>query len=216
MKEIDFDKLRQEMVINQIAKRGITDQKVLEAFRQVPRHLFIPQNQKYLAYDDYPLPIGVGQTISQPYMVALMTAVLDVRENEKVLEIGTGSGYQAAILAYLSAKVYSIERIAALAAQAKELLSSLNYCVQVKVGDGTLGWQENGPYDKIIVTAAAPVISPSWIEQLKETGKMVVPLGGAFGQDLTVIEKIGRDNIKQTSVCSCIFVPLIGKYGQKG
>jgi protein-L-isoaspartate(D-aspartate) O-methyltransferase len=212
---MDFDGLREKMVREQIEKRGIAGQRILDAFRQVPRHLFIPQDYRHLAYQDYPLPISEGQTISQPYMVALMTVVLDPIENEKILEIGTGSGYQAAILAYLGAKVYSIERITALAAQAKDLLNSLGHSVEVKAGDGTLGWQENSPYDKIIVTAAAPVVSPDWIEQLKEAGKIVIPLGGAFSQDLTVIEKKDKKNIKQTSICGCIFVPLIGKYGQK-
>lgn len=215
MREMDFKVLREEMVTNQIAKRGITDQRVLEAFRNVTRHLFVPENKKSLAYEDYPLPIGQDQTISQPYIVALMTELLDVKKGDRILEIGTGSGYQAAILSYLGAKVYSIERFAVLAKNAKELLDSLQYYVEITVGDGTLGWQEHSPYDKIIITAAAPSISPCWIEQLVVGGKIVVPLGTAFGQDLTLIEKIEEGNIKQTAVCGCVFVPLIGKYGYK-
>lgn len=215
MREMDFKALREEMVVNQIAKRGITDQRVLEAFRNVTRHLFVPENKKSLAYEDYPLPIGQDQTISQPYIVALMTELLDVKRGDRILEIGTGSGYQAAILSYLGARVYSIERLAVLAKNAKELLDSLQYYVEIIVGDGTLGWQEYAPYDKIIITAAAPSISPCWIEQLVVGGRMVLPLGTAFGQNLTLIEKIENDKIRQNAVCGCIFVPLIGKYGYK-
>jgi protein-L-isoaspartate(D-aspartate) O-methyltransferase len=215
MRELDFKKLREEMVDKQIAQRGVDNPRVLEAFRQVPRHLFVPQNHRQLAYQDYPIPIGEGQTISQPYIVALMSELLEVKKGHKILEIGTGSGYQAAILSYLGAKVYSVERIAILAQTAKVLLDSLRYPVEILIGDGTLGWQEYAPYDRIIVTAAAPAVSSHWIEQLILGGRIVMPLGGAFGQDLTFIEKIEKDKIKQTTVCGCIFVPLIGKYGYK-
>jgi protein-L-isoaspartate(D-aspartate) O-methyltransferase len=215
MKEIDFAKLREEMVIHQIANRGVSDPGVLQAFRSVPRHLFVPEEKRHLAYEDYPLPIGKEQTISQPYIVALMTESSGIQKGDKVLEIGTGSGYQAAILSYLGAQVYSIERIAFLAETAKELLVSLGYNANVMVGDGTLGWSKDAPYDKIIVTAAAPSIPLPWIEQLKLGGRIVVPLGGSFGQDLTLAIKVSPDNLKTSVICSCLFVPLIGKYGYK-
>jgi protein-L-isoaspartate(D-aspartate) O-methyltransferase len=215
MKEVDFKKLREEMVYNQIFKRGINDPRILEAFNGVSRHLFVPENKRNLAYEDYPLPVGEGQTISQPYIVALMTQALEIKEQDKVLEIGTGSGYQVAILSYLGAKVYSVERIASLAAKARESLNVCGYQVQISVGDGTLGWSEYSPYDKIIVTAASPLISPFWLEQLKIGGKLVLPLGGSLYQDLTVVEKVAEGDIRQRTVCGCVFVPLIGKYGYK-
>lgn len=213
MREPDFAKLREEMVYYQILKRGLTDKKILDAFRNIPRHLFVPEEKRHLAYEDYPLPIGEGQTISQPYIVALMTQLLDIRGREKVLEIGTGSGYQAAILFYLGARVYGTERIATLVKKAEKVLTLLDLEIAIKVADGTLGWQEESPYDRIIVTAAAPSISPCWLEQLVVGGKLVVPLGNVLHQDLTVVEKISQDKTKQEIACGCMFVPLIGKYG---
>lgn len=215
MEDYDFNKLREQMVSYQIASRGITDEKVLGAFRAVARHSFVPSSQLKSAYEDYPLPIGAGQTISQPYIVALMTKVLEINGGEKVLEIGTGSGYQAAILAHLGAEVYSIERIPALAAKAKQTLCALGYSVMVEAGDGTLGWPEHAPYDRIIVTAAAPSVSSCWIEQLLIRGKIVLPEGAPLHQQLMVVTKISGDSVKKESICGCIFVPLIGKYGYK-
>jgi protein-L-isoaspartate(D-aspartate) O-methyltransferase len=212
---MDFDSQREQMVSEQILGRGIRDQQVLDAFRNVPRHLFVPQENREFAYQDYPLPIGENQTISQPYIVALMTQELEVKKGDKVLEIGTGSGYQAAILNHLGAKVYSVERVPSLAEKASETLHSLGYDVEVKAGDGTLGWEENSPYDRIIVTAAAPVICSPWIEQLKIGGKIVLPLGMPLHQELTVVKKVNEGDVEKSVVCGCVFVPLIGKYGYK-
>jgi protein-L-isoaspartate(D-aspartate) O-methyltransferase len=211
----NFDKLRENMVYNQIIRRGITDDKLLNAFREVPRHLFVPLFKRSFAYEDYPISIGEGQTISQPYIVALMTQLCEITKGEKVLEIGTGSGYQAAIIAYLGGEVYTIERIASLAKKAKETLYSLNFKVKIKVGDGSLGWPEYAPYDKIMVTAASPSVSPCWQEQLKIGGRIVLPLGEGMHQDLTVVEKISHSELKKKTVCGCVFVPLIGSYGYK-
>jgi protein-L-isoaspartate(D-aspartate) O-methyltransferase len=215
MKEEIFAKQRREMVEHQIFKRGITDKKILDAFLNVPRHLFVPEDKRDLSYQDFPLPIGWGQTISQPFMVALMTSCLKIKGREKVLEIGTGSGYQAAILSYLGAQVYSIERIPPLAEKAKEVLDSLGYKVKIKVGDGTLGWEEYAPYDRIIVTAASFDIPRCWIEQLKIKGLIVLPLGNRWQQELVVAEKISSEELKKETICGCVFVPLIGKYGFK-
>ncbi|UCC96259.1 MAG: protein-L-isoaspartate(D-aspartate) O-methyltransferase [Candidatus Omnitrophota bacterium] len=203
------------MVHNQIFRRGITEQKILAAFTDVPRHLFVPLSKRNSSYEDYPLSIGAGQTISQPYIVALMTKVLDVCEGQKVLEIGTGSGYQAAILAHLGVEVYSVERISSLAHNAKETLARLGYSVRIHVGDGTLGWQEHSPYERIVVTAATPGVSPYWMKQLNVGGKLVVPLGGPLRQDLTVAQKVSDNDIQEDIVCGCMFVPLIGKYGYR-
>jgi protein-L-isoaspartate(D-aspartate) O-methyltransferase len=212
---MNFDILRREMVENQLILRGISDRRVLDAFRRVPRHEFVSEELKNSAYIDSPLPIGEGQTISQPYMVALMTECLCLRGQEKVLEIGTGSGYQAAILAELAKEVYSIERIEVLALRANQILERLGYKnIKIKTGDGTLGWPEFSPYEGIIVTAAAPQIPPPLIEQLKDGGLLVIPLNGRFSQTLTVIEK-SKDRLKTQQICSCIFVPMIGKYGWK-
>ncbi|UCG35219.1 MAG: protein-L-isoaspartate(D-aspartate) O-methyltransferase [Candidatus Omnitrophota bacterium] len=215
MKENKFNERRKDMVARQIVQRGITEPKIIEAFSSVQRHLFIPEYRRIFAYNDYPISIGEGQTISQPYMVALMTQLLEVRAGQKVLEIGTGSGYQAAILAHMGAQVYSIERIDSLAQNAKTTLDSLGYNVQVHVGDGTLGWPEHAPYDRMIVTAAAPKISPCWAQQLVIGGKIVIPLGTLFYQTLTVAEKVSEEELKVKSHSGCVFVPLIGKYGYR-
>lgn len=203
------------MVSEQIIRRGINNPQILQAFRNTPRHLFVLPTQQDSAYMDCPLPIGCGQTISQPYMVALMTQSLNVSPEMSVLEVGTGSGYQAAILSFLGAKVYSIERFSALAQNAMSVLASLGYAVTVKVGDGTLGWQEHSPYDRIIVTAAAPHIPSPLLGQLKIGGRIAIPLGGSFHQDLAIIDKISEKEIKEEMICGCIFVPLIGEYGYK-
>jgi len=210
---IDFKSLQEEMVTQQIMRRGVVTPRVIEAFRKVPRHLFVPEEFWSHSYNDHPLPIGEGQTISQPYMVALMTDLLDLKEDEKALEIGTGSGYQAAILAELAKEVYTIERHKVLAERAEKLLKDLKYLnVKVLVGDGTKGWEEFSPYQKIIVTASAPNVPQPLFEQLDETGKLVIPIGGRWSQDLILIEKRKGKMIKR-SICGCVFVPLIGEYG---
>lgn len=215
MNEIDFALLRKKMVTEQILQRGIEDKRILDAFNNVAREEFVPEEERRYAYEDYPLNIGFGQTISQPYIVALMTSLLDPVKGEKILEIGTGSGYQSAILAYLGADVYSIERIKELGELAKERLLRLGYKVKIKIDDGTLGWQEYAPFDKIIITAAAYNLPPPLIEQLKIGGKIVAPLGGSIYQNLTVIKKLNDNQLEQKTVCGCVFVPLIGRYGYK-
>lgn len=203
------------MVKEQLIPRGISDRRVLEAFDRVQRHKFVPLDMQKIAYADNPLPVGEGQTISQPYMVALMTEKLALKGDEKVLEIGTGSGYQAAILAELAKEIYSIERFTMLAERARETLECTGYKnVKIMTGDGTLGWGEYAPFDRIIVTAGAPHIPETLFAQLKEGGRMVIPVGGGLSQVLTVVEKEdGR--IKAHDICGCVFVPLVGKEGWK-
>ena len=210
---MNFDDMCSKMVEQQLVPRGIKDKKVLGAFRKVPRHEFVHEEYRQQAYDDYPLPIGEGQTISQPYMVALMTQCLALKGDERVLEIGTGSGYQMAILAEIVKEVYSVERFESLIGRARQVLSELGYknC-KIKAGDGTLGWEEYAPYDGIIVTAGAPGIPESLVRQLKDKGRLVIPIGSGYGQTLTIVEKEDK-TIKTTPVCGCIFVPLIGKEG---
>lgn len=211
-----FSEIRNQMVETQLASRDIRDQRVLDVFRKVPRHLFVRESLRSSAYGDFPLPIGCGQTISQPYMVALMTQYLELKGDEKVLEIGTGSGYQTAILAELAKEVYSIERYEELAVNAQNVLDQLGYTnIHIKTGDGTLGWEEFSPYDGIIVTAGAPDIPKTLKEQLSDGGRLVIPVGGTFSQVLTVVKKTG-DKYTQTEICGCIFVPLVGKYGWAG
>ncbi len=201
------------MVEEQLIPRGISNERVLEAFRTVERHVFISAELQDSAYEDHPLPIGEGQTISQPYMVALMTQCLDLKGDEKILEIGTGSGYQAAILAGIVKEVYSVERVELLAKRAESALKKLGYNnVKIKVGDGTLGWKEYALYDGIIVTAAAPKIPDTYMEQLNIGGKLVIPTGTMFSQILTVAEK-KTDGIRAREICGCVFVPLLGKEG---
>lgn len=203
------------MVQEQLVPRGISDERILETFRKVERHEFVPPELSRNAYEDHPLPIGEGQTISQPYMVAAMTQCLGLTGNEKVLEIGAGSGYQAAILADLAKEVYSVERIPLLAKKAESTLKRLGISnVKIKIGDGTLGWSEQAPYNSIIVTAAAPEIPDEYIAQLEPGGKLVIPVGGRFTQVLTRVEK-NKDGIKTTEICGCVFVPLLGEKGWK-
>ena len=210
---IDFKSLQEEMITQQIMRRGVVTPRVIEAFRKVPRHLFVPEQFQSHSYNDHPLPIGEGQTISQPYIVALMTDLLDLSGEDKVLEIGTGSGYQAAILAELGKEVYTVERHKLLAERAERILKELNYQnVKVLVGDGTKGWKEFSPYQKIIVTASAPDVPQPLFIQLDEMGKLVIPIGGRWSQDLILIEKRKGKMIRK-SVCGCVFVPLIGEYG---
>jgi len=210
---LDYQKLREKMVKKQLIPRGIKDERVLTAFLQVPRERFVPEEVREDAYGDFPLSIGEGQTISQPYIVALMTQCLKLKGEEKVLEIGTGSGYQTAILALLSKKVYSVERIKTFAQKAQKILRELKYSnIKIIVGNGTLGWEEFSPYDRIIVTAGAKDIPVPLIHQLKENGIMVIPVGDAYSQELKVIEK-KKEEITTQTVERCIFVPLIGKHG---
>jgi protein-L-isoaspartate(D-aspartate) O-methyltransferase len=184
--------------------------------RRVPRHLFVPQVLWDQAYNDYPLPIGEDQTISQPYIVALMTEILEVQETDRVLEIGTGSGYQAAILAELAAEVFSIDRVGGLAHQAKAVLDSLGYKnIQIRVGDGTLGWPEEMPFDGIIVTAGAPKIPRPLTEQLALGGRLVIPVGTQFSQTLTCVRQT-ESGLKFEYHGGCRFVRLIGKHGWGG
>lgn len=205
----DWRKRAHEMVEQQITSRGIYTQKVLQMMEQTPRHLFIPSELTAYAYADLALPIGKHQTISQPYIVALMTDLLDVNSDLKVLEVGTGSGYQAAILSPLVAHVYTIEIISSLAERADSLLQELGYKnVTVKWGDGYAGWEDAAPFDRIIVTAAPPSIPEKLLEQLKPGGKMVLPLGKEY-QKLVVVSKTLDGKVEQTSVFPVRFVPMI-------
>jgi protein-L-isoaspartate(D-aspartate) O-methyltransferase len=206
----NFEQLRKDMVENQIKRRGIKDEKVILAMLKVPRHLFVPPEWMAHAYEDYPLPIGEGQTISQPYIVALMTQALCLNGDEKVLEIGTGSGYQAAILAEIVKEVYTIEIRESLALSAEKRLKKLGYKnIKVKVGDGYFGWKEYAPYDGIIVTCSAPTPPPPLIEQLKEGGRMVIPLEeNPFYQSLALITK-EKGKIKKKSIEAVRFVPMV-------
>jgi len=204
---------RENMVRTQLIPRGIRDPKVLAAMRKVPRHLFVEEALRSQAYGDFPLPIGEQQTISQPYIVAFMTEALELEGTEKVLEIGTGCGYQAAILAEIVPQVYSIERLPELAAKARRTLAALRYFnVKIKVGDGTLGWPEEAPFQAIIVTAAAPGIPRPLLDQLAMGGRLVIPVGDRFSQTLDVVHKT-PEGIKHDYRGGCRFVKLIGSYG---
>jgi protein-L-isoaspartate(D-aspartate) O-methyltransferase len=209
----DHTRLRHNMVAQQLSQRGIEDQRLLQAMRDVPRHVFVPARQRAMAYEDMPLPIGYEQTISQPLMVALMTAALQLQGHERVLEIGTGSGYQAAILARLARVVFSIERIPELAAQARSTLSQLGILnVHVLVGDGSLGLPEHGPYDAILVTAASPQVPPPLVSQLKPGGRLIVPVGERHEQTLVRLTATnGEPQVERLG--GCRFVPLIGQQG---
>jgi len=202
--------LRREMVASQIERRGVEDRRVLDAMREVPRHRFVPEGYREDAYADSPLPIGEGQTISQPYIVALMTSLLELDGDERVLEIGTGSGYQAAVLARLVREVYSVEILRPLGEQARTTLEELGYeNVQVRVGDGYKGWPEKAPFDGIIVTAAPERIPEPLIEQLKVGGRLVIPVGN-FWQNLLVITKTA-DGVEKRTVLPVRFVPMTGE-----
>jgi protein-L-isoaspartate(D-aspartate) O-methyltransferase len=206
----DFKAMREKMVETQIKARGVKDPRVLSALRKVERDRFVPEEYLNSAYADQPLPIGEGQTISQPYIVALMTELLDLKGDEKVLEIGTGSGYQAAILAELAKEVYTIEIVESLASMANKRLLALGYQnIKVKVGDGYLGWPEAAPFDAIIVTAAPDHIPKPLIEQLKEGGRMVLPVG-TYAQELKkIVKRSGK--IETTDVIPVVFVPMTGE-----
>jgi protein-L-isoaspartate(D-aspartate) O-methyltransferase len=243
---MDFASLRHQMVQHQLRGRGISDERLLAVMADAPRHLFVPERQRKHAYDDGPLPIGTGQTISQPYMVAKMTELLDLAGTETVLEIGTGSGYQAAVLGRLAAEVWTIERHEELARRAEAVLAELGLKnVRVLVGDGTLGFPEAAPFDAIIVTAAAPRVPEALRDQLGVGGRMVIPVSVGYNQDLRLIEKLpaadgdvaptvaaegaARDpspdvasalaspcRFRETSILSCVFVPLVGEQGYSG
>lgn len=210
--EAYFLKKREQMVKYQIKSRGIRDERVLRALKEVPRHLFVPEGYRKEAYEDYPLPIGEGQTISQPYMVALMTEVAEIKPGDKVLEIGTGSGYQAAILSQLTDQVYSIEIREPLANMANQLLSSLGYeGISVRWADGYFGWPEEAPFDAILVTCAANHIPPPLFQQLKEGGRLVIPVGSTvFYQTLTLVEKV-KDKPVIRQLLDVRFVPMVGE-----
>ncbi len=206
--DMSFIELRQVMIKTQIEARGVKNKAVLDALAKVPRHKFLPQGYRALAYIDRPLPIGYGQTISQPYIVALMTELLELTGKERVLEIGTGSGYQAAVLAELSATVYTIEIIPALAKAAEELLEESGYKnIVIKHGDGYKGWPEHAPFDAIIVTCAPPEIPEALIEQLAEGGRMVIPVG-SIHQELQLIRK-EKGRIRLDNIIPVRFVPMV-------
>jgi len=210
---MNFAEQRDRMVEEQLKARGIMDERLLAAFRKVPRHSFVPEEFQSQAYTDHPLPIGVGQTISQPYMVALMTSCLQLHGHERVLEIGAGSGYQTAILAELALEVFSVERLPELLRAASERLSALGYLnVHLTTGNGSLGWPEQAPYEAIVVTAAAPDIPAPLLAQLADPGRMVLPVGPQDAQMLIEVEQ-RRGTITQREIASCVFVPLCGRHG---
>jgi len=211
--ERTYKSLAERMVAKQIEARGVKDKKVLQAMRTVPRHKFVSDDLKSSAYEDRPLPIGCGQTISQPYIVALMTELLEVDEGDKALEVGTGSGYQAAILSEIVKKVYTIEIFEELGTSAKKRLKELGYSnAEVRVADGYYGWPEEAPFDAIIVTCAATHIPPPLIAQLKEGGKMCIPIGGVFQvQNLMLIEK-KNGKITSKNILPVMFVPMLGEH----
>src|SRR5947208_10948173 len=203
---------RERMVDEQLARRGITDARVLDVMRRIPRHRFVEEGLTHGAYEDHPLPIGEGQTISQPYIVALMTALLELTGQEKVLEVGTGSGYQTAVLGALARRVCSIERLPRLAERARATLEALGVQnVWVRVGNGALGWPDEAPFDRIIVTAGGPGVPPPLVQQLADGGRMVLPVGSPENQVLTLVENVGGE-IRKRAHSDCKFVKLVGKY----
>jgi protein-L-isoaspartate(D-aspartate) O-methyltransferase len=209
----NFEAARHEMVSRQIRHRGIQSARVLEAMSSVPRHLFVPPEHVLKAYADEPLPIGEGQTISQPFMVAAMADALSLNGQERVLEIGAGSGYQAAVVSLLARQVIAIEAQSVLAASARERLLRLGYQnVRIEVGDGSLGWPLEAPFEAILVTAAAPAVPPPLVEQLAEGGRLVIPVGTHNKQELVRLVKRGGRAF-QESLFACRFVPLLGRYG---
>jgi len=213
--EVKYTRQREEMVRRQIEARGITDPKVLAAVRKVPRHLFVSEALTDQAYGDFPLPIGEQQTISQPYIVAEMTQALQVDEDDRVLEIGTGSGYQAAILAEIVFRVYTVERINSLFIKTRKLFDRLRYHnIVTRYSDGTCGWKDESPFDAIIVTAGAPEIPIPLVAQLAVGGRMVIPVGNQYTQDLIKLYK-DEDGIHTTSLGGCRFVKLVGEHGWK-
>ena len=210
----DFSHERHRMVVEQISSRGIKEPRLLAAFESVPRHLFVPQKSRFSAYDDHPLPIGFGQTISQPYIVALMTSLLELNGDECVLEVGTGSGYQAAILGLLAGIVHTIELIPELATHAEKLLGHLGHKnVKIHSGDGSLGWPQSAPFAGILITAAAPEVPQPLLEQLADNGRLILPIYNRWrGQSLKVLKRNNQEFVEQV-ITDVAFVPLRGKYG---
>lgn len=210
---MSFDEQREWMVRNQLEAWGIADPRVLDAMRRVPRELFVPEQEKNAAYYDGALPIGEGQTISQPFVVAYMTEMLRLQGDEKVLEIGTGSGYQTAMLSLLAAEVYTVERIARLSQRAQETLAGWGAAnVHFRVGDGSRGWPEHAPYDAILVTCAAPAAPQPLVNQLADGGRLIVPVGPRGYQDLVLVRRAG-ETVTQDRLSPVAFVPLIGEHG---
>jgi protein-L-isoaspartate(D-aspartate) O-methyltransferase len=212
---VNFKKARERMVETQIIARGIHDERVIEAMRNVPRHLFVDEALRDQAYSDHPLPIAENQTISQPYVVALMTESLELKGSEKVLEIGTGSGYQTAVLAELADRVFSVERYPDLGYRANTILKELGYKnIIIRVGDGSLGWPDDAPFNGVIVTAGTPKIPQPLIDQLAMGGRLIVPVGDRTGQDLVFVRRVA-EGITKTNLGGVRFVNLVGKWGWK-
>jgi protein-L-isoaspartate(D-aspartate) O-methyltransferase len=212
----EFDELRRRMVEEQLRDRGIRSPRVIEAMLAVPRHEFVPAEYRALAYTDQPLPIGEGQTISQPFMVAAMAEALGLVGSERVLEVGAGSGYQAAVLALLAAEVYAIEFHPSLARAMEERVARLGYRnIRVRAGDGSLGWPEAAPFEAILVSAASPEVPPPLVEQLAEGGRLVIPVGEGDYQELRQLRKTAGRTSERT-LLHCRFVPLLGRYGRPG
>ena len=210
----NFSIARRRMVEDQVMARGVKDPRVIDAMLRVPRHKFVEQALESQAYQDGPLPIGERQTISQPYMVAVMSEALALDGTEKVLEVGTGSGYQAAVLALLADRVFSLERIPALARRARKILDACGYSkVNIRLADGTLGWQEMAPFDAIIVTAGAPDVPRDYLDQLAVGGRLVIPVGDRMSQVLMRITRTAEDEFKEEQLLGCRFVPLVGNHG---
>ena len=210
----NFSIARRRMVEDQVMARGVKDPRVIDAMLRVPRHKFVEQALESQAYQDGPLPIGERQTISQPYMVAVMSEALALDGTEKVLEVGTGSGYQAAVLALLADRVFSLERIPALARRARKILDACGYSkVNIRLADGTLGWQEMAPFDAIIVTAGAPDVPRDYLDQLAVGGRLVIPVGDRLSQVLMRITRTAEDEFKEEQLLGCRFVPLVGNHG---
>jgi len=211
----DYSAERENMVRTQIKSRGVKDNKVLDAMKKVERHLFVPPEYMDKAYGDFPLPIGEGQTISQPYIVAFMTEILEPDKTMKVLEIGTGSGYQAAVLAEICDSVYTVEIFESLGTKAKNLLKILGYDnIKVKIGDGYEGWEKHSPFDAIIVTCSPTQIPKALVNQLSEGGKMIIPVGKSYAQELVLLTK-EKGKLRQKDVLSVRFVPMIDAKGEK-
>jgi len=210
----DYTIARRRMVEEQVMARGVKDLRVIDAILRVPRHLFVPEALAAQAYSDFPLPIGERQTISQPYMVAVMSEALQLQGGEKVLEIGTGSGYQSAVLALLARQVFSLERIPALARQARRTLDQCGFArVNVRVSDGTSGWEEEAPYEGILVTAGAPAIPQPYRSQLAIGGRLVIPVGDRISQILVRLTRLSERDYREERLFGCRFVPLVGDHG---
>jgi protein-L-isoaspartate(D-aspartate) O-methyltransferase len=208
-----FESLRRRMVEEQLVRQGIRDERVLEAIRSIPRHLFVPEDQADAAYENHPVQIGQGQTISQPYMVACMSQALALGGGEKVLEVGSGSGYQTAVLKALNADVTTVERLPELSDRARRNVERAGFPgVRYRVGDGSRGWPEEAPFDRVIVTAGAPTMPVSLVEQLRDGGSMVIPVGGEQEQELLLVRR-GNGRVTREKICSCIFVKLWGEEG---